>query len=272
MYNEQWIIDKRMNILEEIIEYKKREVAQLKNEVSIETLEGARLFSRKTLSLKKFLADKKRTGIIAEFKRRSPSKGIINEKSGVVEVTKGYASHGASGLSVLTDRNFFGGSNDDLVAARGNEIPILRKDFIVDEYQVIESKSIGADVILLIAACLTQSEVKLLARAAKKLQLEVLLEIHDEEEIGHICDEIDLVGVNNRNLKTFKVDLEQSVKLAGQIGSGKVKIAESGISNIENIGYLKNYGFDGFLIGEHFMKEHDPVASFKAFVRELKDH
>lgn len=261
-----------MNILQEIVEYKKKEVARAKNEVSLETLESAGLFSRKTLSLKKFLADKNRTGIIAEFKRRSPSKGIINEKASVLEVTTGYTSHGASGLSVLTDRNFFGGSNDDLVAARVNEIPILRKDFIVDEYQVIEAKSIGADIILLIAACLSRSEVKSLAREAKKLQLEVLLEIHDEEELGHICDEIDLVGVNNRNLKTFGVDLEQSVKLARQLGSGKVRIAESGISNIENIGYLKKYGFDGFLVGEYFMKQDDPVACFEAFARELKDN
>lgn len=265
-------MNKRLNILDEIIEYKKREVARLKNEVSIEMLESEGLFSRKTLSLKKFLADKNRTGIIAEFKRRSPSKGIINEKSSALEVTKGYASHGASGLSVLTDRNFFGGSNDDLMAARVNEIPILRKDFIVDEYQVIESKSIGADVILLIAACLTPSEVKSFATEAKKLQMEVLLEIHDEEEIDHICDEIDLVGVNNRDLKTFRVDLEQSVKLAGQLGSGKPRIAESGISDIANIRYLKKYGFDGFLVGEYFMKQDDPVASFEAFARELKDN
>jgi indole-3-glycerol phosphate synthase len=141
---------------------------------------------------------------------------------------------------------------------------------MVDEYQVIEAKSMGADVILLIAACLTPSEVKELARAAKNLQLEVLLEIHDENEIDSICDEIDIVGVNNRNLKTFTVDLEQSVKLADQIGSSKLKIAESGISDVKNIGYLKKYGFDGFLIGEHFMKQDDPVASFQTFVRDLK--
>jgi indole-3-glycerol phosphate synthase len=261
-----------MNILEEIIEYKIKEVARQKNAVSIETLEKADLFSRKTLSLKNFLLDKNRTGIIAEFKRRSPSKGIINDSSNVVEVTKGYAAHGASGLSVLTDNNFFGGANGDLTAARVNEIPILRKDFIVDQYQIIEAKSIGADVILLIAAYLTPSAVKKLAKQAKNLQMEVLLEIHDEKEIAHIGDEIDLVGVNNRNLKTFTVDLEQSVKLAEQIGSSKLKIAESGISKIENIAYLKHYGFDGFLIGEHFMKQNNPAASFEKFVKELKNN
>jgi indole-3-glycerol phosphate synthase len=163
-----------------------------------------------------------------------------------VELTGSYSRLGASGLSVLTDKNFFGGSNEDLIAARVNAIPILRKDFMIDEYQIIEAKAIGADVILLIAACLTPHQVRQLARAAKKLHLEVLLELHDESEIGHICDEVDLVGVNNRNLKTFTVDLDQSIRLAEKIGAGKLKIAESGISNLENIAYLKRYGFDGF--------------------------
>ena len=259
-----------MNILEEIVDYKKREVARQKNEVNIETLEKRNFFTRKTLSLKRFLLDQDRAAIIAEFKRRSPSKGIINQNSDVLKVTEGYTRHGASGLSVLTDSNFFGGSNADLITARVNEIPILRKDFIIDEFQIVEAKSIGADVILLIAACLTPVEVKALAKSAKKLQLEVLLEIHDEKEIDHICDEIDLVGVNNRNLKNFTVDLDQSVRLAAQIGNGKLKIAESGISKVENIEYLKSYGFDGFLIGEHFMKQEDPVASFEAFVEGLR--
>jgi indole-3-glycerol phosphate synthase len=259
-----------MNILEEIVEYKKLEVARQKAAVSIQALKNGDLFSRETLSLKQFLLDKRRTGIIAEFKRRSPSKGIINEKSDVAEITTAYEKHGASGLSVLTDNNFFGGSNNDLIAARINTIPILRKDFMIDEYQVIEAKSMGADVILLIAACLTPFEVKKLAQAAKTLQLEVLLELHEESETGHICDEIDIVGVNNRNLKTFTVDLEQSVRLAEKIGNGKLKIAESGISNLDNIAYLRSYGFDGFLIGEHFMKQDDPAASFERFVSELK--
>lgn len=259
-----------MNILEEIVDYKKREVARRKNEVSIETLEKRDFFNRETLSLKSFLLDPDRAAIIAEFKRRSPSKGIINQNSDVLKVTEGYARHGASGLSVLTDGNFFGGSNADLIAARVNEIPILRKDFMVDEFQIVEAKSIGADVILLIAACLTPVEVKALAQSAKKLHLEVLLEIHDEREIDHICDEIDLVGVNNRNLKNFTVDLDQSVRLAAQIGNSKLKIAESGISKVENIAYLKRYGFDGFLIGEHFMKQEDPVASFQTFVEDLR--
>ena len=261
-----------MNILDQIIEYKRLEVAEQKKTVSIRALEKTDLFSSKTLSLKNFLCDKNRTGIIAEFKRRSPSKGIINERSGVLEITRAYAKYGASGLSVLTDQNFFGGSNEDLATARVNSIPILRKDFMIDEYQVIEAKSLGADIILLIAACLTPLEVKRLAQAAKGLGLEVLLELHDENETGHICDEVDLVGVNNRNLKTFTVDLEQSIRLAEKIGDGKLKIAESGISNPGNIIYLKKHGFDGFLIGEHFMKQDDPAASFEKFVNELKEN
>lgn len=259
-----------MNILDEIIEYKKSEVADRKLAMSIEALEKTDFFSRDTLSLKQFLIDKSRTGIIAEFKRRSPSKGIINNRSGIVDVTTAYVNNGASGLSVLTDNNFFGGTYDDLKAARIHPIPILRKDFMIDEYQIIEAKSIGADVILLIAACLTPVQVKQLAQTARNLQLEVLLELHDETEIGHICDEVDLVGVNNRNLKTFIVDLDQSVRLAEKIGNTKLKIAESGISNLKNITYLKQYGFDGFLIGEHFMKQNDPAESFEKFVNELK--
>lgn len=258
-----------MNILDQIIEHKKLEVAGQKKVASIPLLEKSALFERNTLSLKQFLLDETRTGIIAEFKRRSPSKGIINDRSNVGDVTRGYSLYGASGLSVLTDNSFFGGSREDLIAARSNNIPILRKDFMIDEYQLIEAKAIGADVILLIAACLTPGQVRSLARAAKGLNLEVLLEVHDESEITHICDEVDMVGVNNRNLKTFTVDLEQSIKLAEKIGKDKLRIAESGISNVKNISYLKRFGFNGFLIGEHFMKQDDPVVSFENFVKDL---
>jgi len=259
-----------MNILEQIIRFKKKEVEDQKSAVSISTLEKKEYFGRDIISMKHFLLDKIKTGIIAEFKRRSPSKGIINEKANVVEITTAYTNLGASGLSILTDKNFFGGCIEDLEAARGNLIPILRKDFIIDEYQIIESKAIGADTILLIAACLTPSQVKQFAQTAKKLQLEVLLELHDETELGHICDDVDIIGVNNRNLKTFTVDLDQSTRLSEMIGNNKLKIAESGISNCTNIVYLKQYGFNGFLIGEHFMKQDDPVASFEKFVNELK--
>jgi len=171
---------------------------------------------------------------------------------------------------VLTDAGFFGGSNEDLIKARINEIPILRKDFIVDEYQIAEAKSIGADVILLIAACLTPGEVKQFASFAKSLQLEVLLEVHDEDELGHVCDDCDIVGVNNRDLKTFTVDIERSVQLSRLIPSDKVKISESGITDTGAIQKLRLYGFRGFLIGENFMKQEDPAIAFASFVKHLK--
>jgi len=177
-----------MNILEQIIEYKKSEVEKRKAEVSVPELEKGIYFSRQTLSLRESLQRENKTGIIAEFKRRSPSKGVINDKVKVMEVTKAYAENGASGLSILTDENFFGGSKQDLIDARVNEVPILRKDFIIDEYQITEARSLGADVILLIAACLTPKRVKRLAAFAKRLDMEVLLELHDESEVEHICD------------------------------------------------------------------------------------
>jgi indole-3-glycerol phosphate synthase len=233
-------------------------------------LEESPLFERELLSLRTFLTDASRTGIIAEFKRRSPSKGVINDRVDVVTVTRGYAEAGASCLSVLTDAAFFGGGPDDLRRARVNEIPILRKDFIIDEYQIIEARAIGADVILLIAACLEPREVRRLAEFARSLGLEVLLEIHNEEELEHICDATEIVGVNNRDLKTFVVDIQRSIALSRKIPEEKILIAESGISDIETILHMKDAGFTGFLIGENFMKESDPGAAFGRFVVELK--
>lgn len=259
-----------MNILETIIEEKKKEVKRQKTLVSVVALEQSELYNRDTFSLKQFLLDESKTGIIAEFKRKSPSKGIINDHSDVVEVTKAYAANGASCLSVLTDEKFFGGTAEDLKKARVNQIPILRKDFIIDEYQIIEARAIGADVILLIAACLTPERVKELALFAKSLHLEVLLEIHNEEELQHICDATEIVGINNRDLKTFTVDINRSLELGKKIPSDKLKIAESGISNIETISTFKNAGFRGFLIGENFMKTPDPTIAFAGFVQQLK--
>ena len=259
-----------MNILETIIESKREEVKRRKAEKPVAELEQTVLYAKPVLSLKQFLLDETRTGIIAEFKRKSPSKGIINDQVDVVEVTSAYTSNGASCLSVLTDELFFGGSTEDLLKARVNQIPILRKDFIVDEYQITEAKSMGADVILLIAACLTPAEVKRLAAFAKSLGLEVLLELHAEEELGHICEETEIVGINNRNLKTFEVDIERSLRMAKQIPADKIKVAESGISSVENILLFKKNGFRGFLIGENFMKEENPGLAFKKFVSGLK--
>src|SRR5580692_7129430 len=260
-----------MNILDNIITYKRGEVAGRKVAVPVSALEKSSFFFRPSLSLKAALRDPASTGIIAEFKRRSPSKGVINDKVAVAEVTRGYTAGGAACLSVLTDQRFFGGSDADLVIARVNEIPILRKEFIMEEYQIVEARAIGADVILLIAACLTPGEVKKLAAFARGLGLEVLLEIHGEDELEHICDETALVGVNNRDLKTFTVDIERSIRLSRRIPSGKLLIAESGISQAETIVRMKGAGFKGFLIGESFMKEADPAAAFRQFMSELQE-
>ncbi len=258
-----------MNILEKIVAFKRTEVAERKVSVPVLVLEKEAGFSREVLSLRQSLLDPARTGIIAEFKRRSPSKGVINDRVTVESVTRGYAAAGASCLSVLTDTEFFGGTSDDLRAARVNQIPILRKDFMIDEYQIVEARAMGADVILLIAACLSPGEVRSLARFAGSLGLEVLLEIHNEEELGHICDETPLVGVNNRDLKTFTVDVERSIRLSKKIPAGKLLIAESGINEVTTILHMKKAGFQGFLVGEHFMKEQDPGVAFRDFVREL---
>jgi indole-3-glycerol phosphate synthase len=258
-----------MNILEKIVAHKRTEVARRKEERSVAELEKERFFHRQTLSLKNSLLNEKTTGIIAEYKRRSPSKGIINNQDSVEAVTRAYFGYGASGISILTDHEFFGGSLDDLVSARDNAIPLLRKDFMIDEYQLIEAKAFGADVILLIAACLTPAEVKSLSLTAKNLSLEVLLELHDESELEHICDTIDMVGVNNRNLKTFEVDLEHSVRLAQKIDDKFIRVAESGINDVKNIRYLKQHGFQGFLIGEYFMKQASPMMAFKDFTYQL---
>ena len=259
------------NILNEIITKRKQTVSQLKQIIPMESWEMMPDYSKKTISLKKILEAGSSTGIIAEFKRASPSKGIINDKADVNDVTGDYEFYGAAALSVLTEPLFFGGNNDDLMnAAITATIPILRKDFIFDKYQITESKALGADVILLIAACLKPNEVKDLAIFAKHLKLEVLLEIHGEEELEHICDEIDFVGVNNRDLKTFTVDIHRSIELGKRIPADKIKISESGIDSPGTIKILKEAGYKGFLIGEYFMKEKNPGKAFERFVHQLK--
>lgn len=259
-----------MHILDQIIARKKEEVATQKALVSEAVLKQMPFFKADALSMSSFVTSPLKTGIIAEFKRKSPSKGIINNTATVTAVTSAYSSFGASGLSVLTDLDFFGGSLQDLTAARVHDTPILRKDFMVDPYQIIEAKAYGADVILLIAACLTPLSIKELATIAKDIGLEVLLEIHTKDELDYVCDGIDMVGINNRNLKTFEVDLAHSIALANKLPAHLPKIAESGISNVSTILELKKEGFDGFLIGENFMKTPDPAAAFEAFVADLK--
>ncbi len=259
-----------MTILDTIIAHKKKEVAERKI-ISPETeLMKYENFNRTCFSLIKNLQDKNSTGIIAEFKRKSPSKGFINKNAAVLEITQAYTKAGAAGVSVLTDEYFFGGNTADLIAARINEVPILRKDFIIDAYQITEAKAMGADVILLIAACLSPNEVKLLASYAVSIGIEVLLELHDETELEHICEETILVGINNRNLKTFEVNINASLKMASFIADDKIKIVESGISSASMINTFKNAGFKGFLIGETFMKETNPADAFNNFVQNIK--
>jgi len=260
-----------MNILDKIVINKKKEVLRAKSRTSYIELEESELFHRECYSFKDFLLDPARTGIIAEFKRRSPSKGIINDKAAVKDVTKGYAAAGASALSVLTDRDFFMGKKADLKAARAaNAIPVLRKDFMIDEYQVIEAKSFGADIILLIAAILTPAEIQTLASLAKSIGLNVLLEVHNMEELQRsINPNVDAIGVNNRNLADFTVSVQTSYDLAPHIPSEFLKISESAISNPQTIKELKLAGFNGFLIGENFMKQEDPGMAMMEFVKEL---
>ncbi len=260
-----------MNILDNIIAAKKMEVEQKKQLLPVEELKTFPHYHSTCNSLVSQLLTEGSTGIIAEFKRKSPSKGVINGNVQIGPVVEAYDAYGASGISILTDENYFGGSNEDIIYARNIvSVPILRKDFIIDEYQVIESKAIGASVILLIAACLTPERVQELALFAKRLSLEVLLEIHNEEELQHICTEVDIVGVNNRNLKTFTVDVNHSIELSDKIPSDKIKISESGISDVDTIVRLRLSGFKGFLIGENFMKYPDPSIAFADFVNHLK--
>jgi indole-3-glycerol phosphate synthase len=258
------------NILEQIVAYKKTEVESNKAAVPARELEKSPRFSREPLSLRQSLLHPDASGIIAEFKRKSPSKGWFSAAAEPGTITRAYAQGGASGLSVLTDAHFFGGHNNDLLAARAQQVPVLRKDFVVDEYQVLEAKAIGADVILLIAACLTPGEIKTLSALARSLGMEVLLEVHDAAELDQNLDAADLVGVNNRDLKTFRVDINRSLTLSDKIPAGKIAISESGISDVATILQLKQYGFKGFLIGETFMKEKDPAIAFASFVHQLK--
>jgi len=262
-----------MDILEKIVAAKRKEIEKYKPLSSIERFRKEGFFWEiQNRSLKQSLLAEGSTGIIAEFKRKSPSKGWFKTKELEVEpVVTSYNSKGAAGISVLTDEEFFGGDLDDLIQTKViADIPVLRKDFIVDQWQIAEAKAFGADVILLIAACLTPQQVKQLALFTKTIGLEVLLEVHNEEELDHICDEVDLVGVNNRNLKTFDVDINTSLELIGKIPSDKPAVAESGINSVETIVTLKKAGFKGFLIGETFMKEPDPGKAFSEFVTELR--
>lgn len=260
-----------MTILDKIIVKKRLEVEQAKENVAIADLESAPLFERTCLSLSDAVRNEEKNGIIAEFKRASPSKGVINNHSSVSEIVAGYQEAAVSAVSVLTDSDFFKGSLADLVAAREVlHIPLLRKEFIIDEYQIVEAKAHGADIILLIAAVLNPKEIMALSGFAKALGLNVLLEVHNEEELERSrLDSVDAIGVNNRNLNDFSVSLDHSLALVDLIPERFIKVSESGISDPATIRQLRNAGFQGFLIGENFMKTTDPKQAIKRFVSAL---
>lgn len=259
-----------MTILDRIILDKIKEVALRKTVFPPAYWEQSPLFDRETFSLAQRLKGSP-SGIIAEHKRRSPSRDNINSNLSVHEVAQGYESAGVCGMSVLTDLKYFGGSLEDLTAARSVcNLPLLRKEFIIEEYQVIEAKAYGADVILLIAAVLDRQQIKSLSETAQSLGLEVLLEVHNSEELQKaLMSSLDMLGVNNRNLKTFEVSLDTSKKLAGQIPEDFVKVSESGISTAGTIKALQPYGYKGFLIGENFMKTEAPGPAAAEFINNI---
>lgn len=259
-------------ILDKIVAAKKKEIEPFKLKSPVERFERDGFFWQiRNRSLVQSLLLPGSNGIIAEFKRKSPSKGWFKTKELEVEKVVTAYNKSAAGISVLTNDEFFGGDLDDLIQTKVvTDIPVLRKDFIIDEWQIAESKAFGADVILLIAACLTPEQVRSYAAYAASIGLETILEIHEEAELGHVCDEVSMVGVNNRNLQTFEVDINTSLKLIGKIPAGKPAIAESGINQVAIIEKLRQAGFRGFLIGEHFMKEENPALAYENFISELK--
>lgn len=257
-------------MLQEIIENKRKKVEQQKQLYPTKLLEQSKYFDSNCVSLSHYLTRKDKSGIIAEFKRKSPSKGVINAYADIMQTTLGYMQAGASALSVLTEQDYFMGKSEDLTIARNtNYCPILRKDFTVDEYQIIEAKSIGADAILLIAAALEKDKIKTLYKLAKSLGLEVLFEIHGKDELDKVPDSDIIIGVNNRNLKTMEVDIKTSFDIINELPKNSLLISESGLSNVEDVKRLKEAGYQGFLMGEHFMRTPSPAEALKQFITKL---
>ncbi|KPK88102.1 MAG: hypothetical protein AMS27_00710 [Bacteroides sp. SM23_62_1] len=258
-----------MNILEQIITYKNKEVKRMKDLYPVKLLEHKVYFQRNTNSLSGSLG-KNRPGIIAEFKRKSPSAGQFGNQTDLGQVIRGYVESGAAALSVLTDEKYFGGNIEDLSEAREKtDHPILRKDFIVDEYQIIEARAAGADAVLLIAEILTENQVYEFTGLARSFSLEVILEIHHSDQLNKLCDGITIVGVNNRNLVDLTVDVNRSFELASSIPGKFMKISESGISSPDTIIQLTETGYQGFLIGEYFMKHDTPQEACKKLIEEI---
>ncbi|MEL6390619.1 MAG: indole-3-glycerol phosphate synthase TrpC [Bacteroidota bacterium] len=260
-----------MHILEQIVNYKQREVAERKHHVPFRKLERIDSFNRETNSFLQAIKEKDASGVIAEFKRKSPSKQAINLNADPVHVARGYVKAKASAISVLTDEHFFGGHDRFLQDIREAcpETPLLRKEFIIDEYQILEAKSLGADIVLLICEILKAAEVHHLASLARDLGMEVLLELHSESQLDKYSDAVTMVGVNNRDLTTFEVDYDRSKKLFDRLPQDVVKVAESGLSETDTLVMLHAYGFRGFLIGEQFMKQADPGEACHGFISDF---
>ena len=261
-----------MNILDKIIRYKIQEINSLKIKYAVSDLESRKNFYKETSSLKKVLL-RSNSGIIAEFKRKSPSKNFMKYKPNLESIVSGYEIAGACGISILTDFNFFGGSQIDLIKSRNIfDGPILRKDFILDEYQIIESKSLGADVILLIASILSKEKINAFAKLAKELNLEVLAEIHNKNELDKVLiPNVDMIGVNNRNLRLFQTNIDTSKTIASKIPEDFLKLSESGIENYESVIQLRKYGYRGFLIGGYFMESKDPAKVATQIIKDIKN-
>jgi indole-3-glycerol phosphate synthase len=257
-------------ILSEIVNFKRKEVRERQNRNSITLVRQCIPYSTTTISMRKRLLQENESGIIAEFKQKSPSLGIINPNVTVAQVTIGYSLAGASALSVLTDNHFFGGSlNNFSIARQHNNCPMLQKDFFIDEYQIYEARALGADVILLIAAALTREEVREFASLAASLGMESILEVHTADELAYLSPDVSMVGVNNRDLKTFITDLSRAEELSPLIPPEYVKIAESGIQHPEDILRLRNAGYNGFLVGGQFMTQADPAMACADFISQI---
>lgn len=257
-------------ILGKIVADKEREIASKKSLISLTSLRDRPLYQRPRVSVVE--AFKAQAGIIAEHKRRSPSRPSINQGLSVQEVAAGYEKAGARALSVLTDGKYFGGSLEDLLLARAScSLPLLRKDFVVDTYQITEAKAYGADFVLLIGSVLEHHEINEFAAYAQEEDMEVLLEIHQEDELpADLHPGIGLVGVNNRDLRTFEVSLETSKRLSKLIPNNRICISESGLSSKEEIDDLASHGFRGFLIGEGLMKNQAPGERLRQLIQESK--
>lgn len=260
------------DILEEIVAWKRREVQIMKEMQPTKKLQ--RIIEEQTFYKRPPIADalrKSTTGIIAEFKRKSPSLGWINEDAKPSDIPFAYQQNGAAAISILTDNRYFGGDDEYIKEARmsGVRIPVLYKNFIIDEHQLLQARLAGASTVLLIAACLNFYECKRLLQAAHAIGLEVLLEMHDEDELDYAELEPDLYGINNRSLGTFTTDVETSFRLADLLPINAVKISESGISNPDTVRQLREVGYQGFLIGETFMKQEDPGAALADFIAAI---